>query len=451
MQNKLNLMTGLLLQPLLFAGAWSGLMISVPALCQTSNITSAVDTTLSARVPLSHTGMHKQEDRYSHTITMDQAVQIAIDNNLHVKAAIAQAGIVIGELRDDAQTHNPLIESAFERNHDGKNAVTITAKQDIMSLIFAGIKIRALASGKNEAILKASSEIYTLIGEVKRAFVRVSALHKVVDLDAAEMSAARAAASMAERQLSAGNINEIDNLQYRTAWHRMMLEYQQTVTELQVSMAGLRLTIGLAENDTALKIDIVAEPPLLTLGVDQLVAAAFENRLDLVALESGNDKLQIQRKAIRAESFGSLEAGVGVNYESGEFARPYPVVGVRLPLWNQSQGKRMGVNSALEKAEYEIGALKREIPVVVRNAVHEYQQKRTAMSLLDTMAIEQTSIVDLAQKHYNVMTMGVFDLLLAKQREIATKRELVRAEFDAWIAYVNLEQAVGTTLRTNQK
>jgi len=218
MSIKLNLITGLLLQPPLFAGSWAALIISFPAFCQISNITSAVDTTLSARVPLSHVGMQKQshQDWYSHTINMDEAVQIAIDNNLHIKAAIAQAGIVIGELRDGAQADNPFIEGAFERNHDGKRAFTITAKQDITSLLFAGMKMRALASGKNEAILKATSEIYTLIGEVKRAYTRASVLHKVVELDAAEMSAARAAAGMAERQLSAGNINKIDNLQYRS-------------------------------------------------------------------------------------------------------------------------------------------------------------------------------------------------------------------------------------------
>lgn len=453
MSIKLNLLSGLLLKPLLLAGSSAVFIISAAAFCEISTITSAVDATLSARVPLSPAGMQKpsRKDLNSHSITMDEAVQIAIDNNLHVKAAIAQAGIALGELQDDALPENPFFEGSFERNDGGENAFTITAKQDITSLLFAGMKMRALASGKKEAILKATNEIYTLIGEVKRAFIRVGVLHKMVELHAAGMSAARAATSMAERQLNAGNINEIDKMQYRYEWHRLTLKYQQAITELQVAKAGLRMTIGLAANDTAWEIDILTQPPIVTIREDQLVAAALENRLDLKGLETGNDRLQIQQRAILAESFGGIEVGVGTTYESGTFSRAYPLVGITVPLFNRNGGKRMMMNSAIKKAGYEIAVLTQEIPALVQNAAKEYTQKRAAMLLLDTMVSEQALTVELAQKHYNVMTMGVYDLLLAKQREIDTKQEFIRAVQDAWMAYVNLEQVIGTTLGTIQK
>ena len=448
MSIKLNLLSGLLLKPLLLAGSSAVFIISAAAFCEISTITSAVDTTLSARVPLSPAGRQNQsrKDLNSDTITLDEAVQIAIDNNLHVKAAIAQAGIALGELQDDALPENPFFEGSFERNDGGENAFTITAKQDITSLLFAGMKMRALASGKKEAILKATNEIYTLIGEVKRAFIRVGVLHKMVELHAAGMSAARAAASMAERQLNAGNINEIDKMQYRSEWHRLTLKYQQAITELQVAKAGLRMTIGLAANDTAWEIDILTQPPIVTIREDQLVAAALENRLDLKGLKTGNDRLKIQQRAILAESFGGIEVGVG-----GTFSRAYPLVGITVPLFNRNGGKRMMMNSAIKKAGYDIAVLTQEIPALVQNAAKEYTQKRAAMLLLDTMVSEQALTVELAQKHYNVMTMGVYDLLLAKQREIDTKQEFIRAVQDAWMAYVNLEQVIGTTLGTIQK
>ena len=123
MSIKLNLLSGLLLKPLLLAGSSAVLIISVAAFCEISNITSAVDATLSAHVPLSPAGIQNQsrKDLNSHSITMDEAVQIAIDNNLHVKAAIAQAGIALGELQDDALAKNPFFEGSFERNDGGEN------------------------------------------------------------------------------------------------------------------------------------------------------------------------------------------------------------------------------------------------------------------------------------------------------------------------------------------
>ena len=46
-------------------------------------------------------------------------------------------------------------------------------------------------------------------------------------------------------------------------------------------------------------------------------------------------------------------------------------------------------------------------------------------------------------KFYNGMLVGVYDLLLAKQMQVQTARQYVAANRDFWLAWTDLERAVG--------
>jgi cobalt-zinc-cadmium efflux system outer membrane protein len=55
-------------------------------------------------------------------------------------------------------------------------------------------------------------------------------------------------------------------------------------------------------------------------------------------------------------------------------------------------------------------------------------------------------IVALSQAHYNAMLLGVYQLLQAKEQEIATYSEYIEAVRDYFIARADLERAIGTRL-----
>ena len=51
-------------------------------------------------------------------------------------------------------------------------------------------------------------------------------------------------------------------------------------------------------------------------------------------------------------------------------------------------------------------------------------------------------VVALSQQQYNSMLIGIYQVLIAKQNEIAAYRELIEAARDYWIARADLERAV---------
>jgi len=64
----------------------------------------------------------------------------------------------------------------------------------------------------------------------------------------------------------------------------------------------------------------------------------------------------------------------------------------------------------------------------------------------DTVLPLKERIVALVQQQYNFMLDGPFELLAARQAEIAAERDHIAALGDYWIARVELEAAVGTKL-----
>jgi outer membrane protein, heavy metal efflux system len=55
----------------------------------------------------------------------------------------------------------------------------------------------------------------------------------------------------------------------------------------------------------------------------------------------------------------------------------------------------------------------------------------------------QQSIVSETLKFYNGMLVGVYDLLLARQTQVQTARQYVSASKDFWLAWTDLERAIG--------
>ena len=58
----------------------------------------------------------------------------------------------------------------------------------------------------------------------------------------------------------------------------------------------------------------------------------------------------------------------------------------------------------------------------------------------------QQSIADETLRFYNGMLVGVYDLLLARQAQVQTARQYVSANKEFWLAWTDLERAVGGRL-----
>ena len=74
-------------------------------------------------------------------------------------------------------------------------------------------------------------------------------------------------------------------------------------------------------------------------------------------------------------------------------------------------------------------------------AVNHY---RNALLPLHQTVVEETL------KFYNGMLVGVYELLLAQQAQVLTAKQYVEANKEFWLAWVDLERAVGGSVPAPQ-
>jgi cobalt-zinc-cadmium efflux system outer membrane protein len=60
----------------------------------------------------------------------------------------------------------------------------------------------------------------------------------------------------------------------------------------------------------------------------------------------------------------------------------------------------------------------------------------------DVLLPRRERIVDLTQLEHNAMIIGIFQLLQAKQNELASRRDYIDAQLDYWVARTNFDRVL---------
>jgi len=251
---------------------------------------------------------------------------------------------------------------------------------------------------------------------------------------------------LAERQRAAGNLNRRDQSVQQAFYAQTLLEVAQAEAQLASDRERLNRLMGVWAQDIGWTIParLPALPAALP-ALEQLEARAVAERLDLAAAKA--DAEAAARALDLATQFrylGPLGIGVAYKREPGGGAFIGPTVELGLPIFNQHQAGIARASAESRRSQEHVAALAVEIRSEAREAsarlaatyamVQHYQQ---------VMLPLQQSIVGETLKFYNGMLVGVYDLLLARQAQVQTARQYVSASKDFWLAWTDLERAIG--------
>jgi cobalt-zinc-cadmium efflux system outer membrane protein len=141
---------------------------------------------------------------------------------------------------------------------------------------------------------------------------------------------------------------------------------------------------------------------------------------------------------------GTFALGVSSERDADGNIRTGPTFQFAPPIFNQGQGKIARGEAQLRQSEDRLEALAAEIRSEVRERRgHLAAMYELAVTYRDHLLPERDQILQLTLLHYNAMSVGAFDLLQARQNEIAAQRGYAEALRDFWIARAELERAVG--------
>jgi cobalt-zinc-cadmium efflux system outer membrane protein len=295
--------------------------------------------------------------------------------------------------------------------------------------------------------------VLKLAAEVKVAFYTAQARRQLLDRLRVVSETNETAAEFTKRLHDAGNTSDLELANQQGSYEQSRLEVAQTELQVRRDRERLNRLLGLWGAGTNWTMaNHLPELQGRESSLQHLESRAIAQRLDLQAARMRLDLIG-QSLALRTKTrFLPAEIKLGVDTERDPDGQRLtgPTLDLELPIFNQGQGEIAKLTAQYRQAQHELEAM----AVNIRSEVRESRDQLVAAHDLTSyigkrLLPTQQQALNLTLQQYNFMLKGAYDLLLAKQNEIAAERSYIEAWRDYWIARAELERAVGGNLSSS--
>jgi cobalt-zinc-cadmium efflux system outer membrane protein len=391
-------------------------------------------------------------DLLSTDLSVDHAVQIALLNNRGLRVTMEEIGLSQADLIAASRLRNPTLAASVrwpDHAPRGPN-VEFSLAADLVDSLLIPLRKRVAQEQLRQTEQRVAQEVLNLAAEVKAAVYAVEAQQQFRAQIASIFAVNDAAADLAQRQYDAGNINQLDLAGTQLAAQEAKLELNRSDAQLRREREQLNRLLGLSDSETHWK--IAAELPGLPAADpdgEGLEDAALRQRLDIAAAKSAIGLAESALNLKRKTRLWPASVNVGVDTErdpsGGRVSGPRLELG--LPIFDQGQADLARLSAEVRRATSRYENLASEIRSEVRAAQNDLLAARTSSEYYTkTLLPQRKFLLHQTLLHYNAMQRSSYELLAAKERQLATERESIEALRDYWTARTRLERATGGRL-----
>ena len=258
-----------------------------------------------------------------------------------------------------------------------------------------------------------------------------------------------AALELSQRQHEAGNISDLDLANQQSTYSQSKLDAAEITAGIRSDREKLNRLMGVWGRDTQWEIaDELPPIPARNFPAERLESLGIAQRLDLAASKAEVAAVVQSLGLTKTYRYvGAIEFGVDTESETDRQRVTGPTLKLELPIFNQGKGRIARLEAQLRQAERRLEAQAIDIRAEVREARDRMLAKKDLAGYYrDELIPERKRVLDLTLTSYNAMLKGPYDLLLARQNELAAERGYIEALRDYWIARADLERAVGGQL-----
>jgi outer membrane protein TolC len=415
-------------------------------------------------------------------LTLDEAVQRGLRNNLGVILSSAQTAVARGQRLSQLQALLPAVEFNARENLVqaslaaqglripgfptiiGPFGYTDIRASLTWSLVDVASMRNYLAAKHNFAAagLSAQDARELVVLTVGNAYLLALADETRVSSVEAQVATAKVSLDQAVARHQAGTAPLLDELRARVDYQS--LEQQEIVARnsLEKDKLSLARTIGLPLEQ---KFNLADKAPFAVfdkLDVDAAIKQAEANRKDLAALVEQTMAAQDQRKAATAERLPTIEADadygdIGVNLKHSHGTGDASGT-VSIPLFKEFafRGEALAAQSQLDTRQAQLSDKKAQVNADVRDALLDIESAAKMVEVARSSVELANEALSEAQERYK---NGVSDNLAVSQAEQAVAQandQYVTSLYRHNVAKLSLARALGagesykTYLRQNQ-
>ena len=440
-----------------------------PSLCsaspqQVTDVESTVQQRIGKRVEIRRDVVVDEEIAHAvramlrGTLTADRAVQIALLNNRELQATFEDIGIARADLTEAGLLKNPVFDTSarFPDRPPSATNLEFGIVQDFLDLLMIPLRKKVAANELARAELRAGDAVLKLAAEVRSAFYTLQGKQMLFTRLGSLGNTYAAALELSLRQHEAGNISDLELANQQSTYSQSKLDAAQVASEMRSDREKLNRLMGVWGALTEWK--MADELPSLpaSFPTEHLESIAIAQRLDLAAAKAELGAIVQSLGLTKTYRYvGSIEFGVNTERDTDRQRVTGPTLRLELPIFNHGQGRIAKLKAQLRQAERRVEAAAIDIRSDVREARDRALAKKDLAAYhRDQLVPERKRVLDLTLTSYNSMLKGPYDLLLARQNELAAERGYIDALRDYWIARADLERAVGgrlTTVRTKMQ
>jgi outer membrane protein, heavy metal efflux system len=389
-------------------------------------------------------------------ITLDEAIQLAVEHNHNLKAARTtiqqnEAQEITANLRP-----NPVLQAdaqflpIFQPDKFSADYINTSAQFDAgLSYLFERGRKRQhrLEAARDQTAVTRSTVAdneRTLVFSVASQFISVQLAESTLDLAEQDLKSFQSTVDISEARFKAGDISEGDFLKIKL----QLLQFQTDVSQAELAkvqaLVGLRQLLGYesvpADFDVAGVFDYVP----LSVRKEDLEAKALGLRPDLRAAVQGITAAHSQYELARANGKRDVTASALYSHTADTSAASF-FGNIEIPIFNRNQGEIARTRYAIIQAEELQRAAADQVLTDVGDAYEGVRDNDKVVVLYRSGYLDEARLSrEISEYAYKRGAASLLDFLDAERSYRATQLAYRQSLASYLTALEQLREAVGT-------
>ncbi|UCD37127.1 MAG: TolC family protein [Fidelibacterota bacterium] len=400
-------------------------------------------------------------------LTLDQLIDIGLDNNSDVLIAERNLGAARAEKRGAYSGLVPYLSTSLRQDMDpGKsyiNPLTGSLVEppvygsafSVNQTIFDGVaswydaRSGAIAYESAEAALEGTH--LQVVLNIKEAYYNLLSAVELMEVAQEALELSRRQLELVEERFRLQAVKETDLMKARVSTGQREAEVHQAQQNVRMAVTSLQMAIGQEPSST---LNVARDSVSLQLVPDRAIAleAMMTNSPGLRAQKLAVDRARLNAKKQRGAMLPSINLSYSVNtsgsvigdlYQDSESSTFLSLsVPVFTGLRNTSLYSRLRYAALAE--EERLSGLEREYKQQLENTLSNLNSLHKIYPINQEVLASAEADARLANEQYNLGAISILDLLDAQVSLITARSTLVRTTYDIKIAEARLDALMGT-------
>ena len=423
---------------------------------------------------------------YSQNYTLDQAVDIALQNKEALKASALDLRSSKQDVKSSYSGILPFVrvtggvtESQFPRQSVGFNQSSGEILSDVSSITSASSNVTVnqtiydggvwwnnirLAKNNYKVSEEFNRQIKTnIIRNVHFAYFNYLKAMQLLGVARSNLMSSQQQLTLVQQQFDLGSAKKTDLLKAEVRFGQARVDVISNDASVKSAYRDLKNSMGVARINDDFTISEVEKPleiiPEFETGFELLQkfnpsVKAKQYQIVTAKLSTKIAKgSRMPNISISASAFGTAESlSEAVSNSYGDNQRTNTSLSISLPLYsgNTISARIQKAKIAVNKQESEYLTQLEDLSVQLKDLIDQLQNFNEIIPINETVLESAEEDLKLSQVRYSQGSTTILEVLNAQVSVVQAKSSLVRSKYDAFIQQANLKALLGT-LDTEQK